>query len=313
MKAKVSEQEFIRLWRELKNPSLVAKAIKIDVRNVMSRRRAIEARLGISLGTEVDLSSRRKVADDQLDIKLRDGVVIVFSDAHYWPGMVSTAHKALLHFCRVLRPAVVINNGDSLDGASISRFPRDGWERPPAMAEEMQAVADRLAEIKKAARGAQRVWNKGNHCNRFEMRLAQAAGEFDGVSGFTLREHYPDWQIVSLTWINEDTIIKHAYKGGIHAAHNNTVNAGVNIVTGHLHQLKVSPFSDYRGRRYGVDTGMLADLYGPQFRYVGGNPQNWGSGFAVLTFRDGKLMPPELVEVIAEGKAAFRGEVVSLT
>jgi hypothetical protein len=33
------------------------------------------------------------------------------------------------------------------------------------------------------------------------------------------------------------------------------------------------------------------------------------SGFAVLTIRDGQLLPPELVEVI-DGRACFRGSYV---
>jgi hypothetical protein len=39
--------------------------------------------------------------------------------------------------------------------------------------------------------------------------------------------------------------------------------------------------------------------------------RNWRSGFAVMTFYNGKLMPPELAEVIDEDKGLvyFRGEV----
>jgi hypothetical protein len=69
----------------------------------------------------------------------------------------------------------------------------------------------------------------------------------------------------------------------------------------------VVPFGDYRGRRYGVDTGTLAEPKGPQFHYVQAGPLNWCSGFAVLTYRGGKLLLPELVEVI-DGVAWFRGE-----
>jgi hypothetical protein len=39
-------------------------------------------------------------------------------------------------------------------------------------------------------------------------------------------------------------------------------------------------------------------------------PLNWCSGFAVLTYRDSKLVYPELVEVI-DGQAWFRGERVA--
>jgi hypothetical protein len=41
---------------------------------------------------------------------------------------------------------------------------------------------------------------------------------------------------------------------------------------------------------------------------------NWRAGFAVLTFKDGKLMPPELAHVVSEdeGKLYFRGEVIEV-
>jgi hypothetical protein len=66
------------------------------------------------------------------------------------------------------------------------------------------------------------------------------------------------------------------------------------------------------GNLYGVDTGMLADPWGPQFAYVEQGPRNWRSGFAVLTFADGLLMPPELCQVVADGVAFFRGERIEV-
>jgi hypothetical protein len=90
--------------------------------------------------------------------------------------------------------------------------------------------------------------------------------------------------------------------------------SGKTIVTGHLHQLKVTPLSDYNGRRYGVDSGTLADPYGPQFEaYTEQNPMNWASGFVVLTFKDGRLLPPELVTVMDDGVVAFRGELIEVS
>jgi hypothetical protein len=108
-------------------------------------------------------------------------------------------------------------------------------------------------------------------------------------------------------------VIKHRLKGGVHATHNNTVNSGISTVTGHLHSLKVTPFADYRGNRFGVDTGTLADPSGPQFvDYLEDAPTNWRSGFAVLTFRDGRLLWPELVHKYEEGKIEFRGQVIDV-
>jgi hypothetical protein len=70
-----------------------------------------------------------------------------------------------------------------------------------------------------------------------------------------------------------------------------------------------NPISDYDGRRWGVDAGTLAEPYGDQFTYTEMNPVNWCSGFCVLTFENGKLLPPELCEVI-DGIAYFRGQRV---
>jgi hypothetical protein len=105
-------------------------------------------------------------------------------------------------------------------------------------------------------------------------------------------------------------VVKHRWKGGIHATHGNTSMSGKTMVTGHLHSLKVTPYSDYNGTRYGVDTGTLAEPDGPQFiNYLEDGPTNWRSGFAILTFHEGKLLWPELVHKWDEGKIEFRGKV----
>src|SRR6185437_12296595 len=112
--------------------------------------------------------------------------------------------------------------------------------------------------------------------------------------GVHLRDHFPDWEACYSLFINNDVVVKHRLKGGIHATHNNTMWAGKTIVTGHLHSLKATPLTDYNGTRFGVDTGCLADVFGPQFEYQEDAPRNHRSGFAVLTFHRVELLWPEL-------------------
>lgn len=311
----VSEDEFLRLCREIGSTSLIAQKLGIAPRNVAARKARIEKRDGIKIG---DLNANRPEMIHQrhsatVRLNIENGVVVVFSDAHYWPGIVTTAHRALLKLIRDLKPRAVICNGDAFDGASISRFPRIGWDSKPSVKDELRVVTERLEEIRQAAGRAKLVWPLGNHDARFETKLAQSAPEFEGVHGFHLKDHFAEWAPCWAAWINDECVVKHRLRSGIHATHNNTVNSGVSIVTGHLHQLKVTPFSDYRGRRYGVDTGTLADPGGPQFiDYTEAGPVNWASGFAVLTWRDGKLLPPELVETIDEDRVAFRGQVIEV-
>lgn len=319
----VSEAEFIELWRTLKSAKKVADTIGVDQSMVHRRRRSVERRLGIKLEADHPnsktwghLQTAHKTPQ-RLDLGILDGQIIAFSDAHFWPGIRTTAFKALLHFIARLKPKAVVNNGDAFDGASISRHPRIGWDKTPSVVEELKACDAALGEIEEAAKKARHnaflVWCLGNHDARFETRLAANAPQYEHVKGFSLRDHFPAWKPCWAVWNGSNTVIKHRWKGGIHAAHNNTVGSGVNIVTGHLHSLKVTPYDDYNGTRYGVDTGTLADPTGPQFRnYLEEGPTNWRSGFVVLTFKDGRLLWPEVVKVCGDGLVEFRGEVIDV-
>ena len=249
-----------------------------------------------------------------LNKSVYNGTVIVFSDAHFWPGVRTTAFRGLICMIERLKPGMIVCNGDAFDGASISRHARIGWDSKPTVIEEIKACQQRLAEIEEAAEGANLVWPLGNHCARFETFLASNAPQYEGVPGFTLKDHFPAWEPCWALKLNEDVVVKHRYKGGVHATHNNTVNAGTTMVTGHLHSLKVTAFSDYKPRpRWGVDCGTLADPDGPQFvDYLECSPTSWRSGFAVLTFRNGELLWPELVFARSDNSIEFRGEVISV-
>lgn len=310
--ASMTDADVADLIRKL-GPLKAAKKIGCSERGLYQRRSKIEKRWGALIA--VPALNRQKRVDPiqvpgRLSTKLQTGVIIVGSDAHYWPGDPTTAHRALVAFCRTLKPAVVVMNGDLFDGASVSRHPAMGWESNPTVVQEIETVRERLAEIEKAAPKALKYWPLGNHDARFEARLVNQAPEYANVHGVHLKDHFPAcWQPCMSVWVNNQIVIKHRFKGGIHATHNNTLWAGKTMVTGHLHSLKVTPFDDYNGTRYGVDTGTLADPYGPQFEYQEDNPRNHRSGFAVLSIRDGRLLPPELVQVIGDGEVAFRGEV----
>ncbi len=244
-------------------------------------------------------------------ITLDDGVIMVASDCHYWPDDISTAHRAFCKLAKKLSPDIVIVNGDEFDGASVSRHGRIGWEARPTVAQELKALEDRMGEIYAASRGAHHLGTFGNHTSRFDTYLAAHSPAMEGVQGMRYEDRLPNWRYAWAWMVNGHTLIKHRIKGGIHATWNNTAEAQVNTVTGHLHNLRVTPRTTMGptngGNLYGVDTGMLADPWGPQFAYAEQGPRNWRSGFVVLTFAGGVLMPPELVQVVDDGVVFFRG------
>lgn len=327
MPTKVSDHVFTETWNRLRSAVLVARELGISERAVHSRRIAVQnrnVRLADTDTTYRDQGGCAPWADShawkpRTSHRVTDGCVVVFSDAHYWPGIVTVAHEALLAVCKAIKPAAVIGNGDVFDGARISRHEPLGWQKLPNVIEELDTVKIRLAEIQRAAKGAVFFKTVGNHDSRFDRRLATEVAEFDGVAGFRLQDHIKDWPMSYSVMINADlnepVMVRHAMRGGIHAIYNNTLHAGTSIVTGHLHAQLCRPFTDYRGTRYGVDCGTLADIDGPQFSYTLDGPVNWRSGFAVLTFDGkGRLLPPELCEVqrfATEQRAVFRGRVVA--
>jgi hypothetical protein len=252
----------------------------------------------------------------QIELGMLDSCVIVFSDAHFIPHQRTTAFKGLLYMIETLKPHAVICNGDAFDGSTISRH--DVTDQPQtSVIQELKATQGALGEIEEVAKAARHnvklLFTWGNHDIRFGNRLAQHAPQFKEVQGFKLTDHIPNWDFCWAVWPTEQCIIKHRFKGGIHATHNNTVSSGVSICTGHLHSLKVTPFSDYNGVRYGIDTGTLAETDGPQFTYAELNPNNHRSGFAVLNFFNGHLLLPEIAQKYSENLIQFRGEVIDVT
>lgn len=313
-----STQEFIELWNKHQSVNAVARELNVPSRAVAKRRRRIEESHGIKLAAIDSRSPDFQVTIPQngvrVGVDIEDGIIIVGSDAHYRKGLVSTAHRAFVMAVKELKPKMVVMNGDALDGPTIGKHGRIGWESQPTVKDELEAITDRLGEIEAVAANAKLHWTWGNHDIRFNSRLSAHAAQFEGVRGFSLADHFLRWKFSTSIMVSEHTVIKHRWHLGIHATYNNALKSGVSMVTGHLHALGVRPYTDYNGTRYAVDTGTLAAPDGPQFTYGEDNPANHRSGFAVLTFYKGMLLPPELVEVISEdgGLVCFRGQVVKV-
>ena len=315
--AKTNDDQFVLLWQKYGSATKISEATGQPIRGVMRRRKNIEKKLGIILKADVKSGGDKSVAFyyrhhmARADANLYNGQIFVASDCHYHPGEPSVAHKAFVRLIKKHSPDIVCMNGDVFDGATISRYPKAAWDavRPPTVKEELETVVERLDEIDKVAGNALRVWTIGNHDLRYEARLCHAAPEYEGIQGFALRDHFPAWKHVMSMMVNENLMIKHRYHNGIHATYNNTMKAGISIVTGHLHRLQATIWSDYNGSRFGIDTGTLAEVNGEHMSYGEDNPKNHASGFAVLTIKDGLLLYPEFCYVI-DDKAYFRGSEV---
>ena len=278
----------------------MAVELGITERTVYQRRALLQEKHGLDLAAFQDQRFRIQHSDNKIrSIANITGSVIVFSDAHFMPGEPSVGFKALLKLIKIIKPKMIIANGDILDGGMISKYGPEGWQTKPTLKQELEAVQWHMDQIVKATKGMGIVLHRtiGNHDIRFEKRLAGLVPEFRDISGTRLRDHIPEWSESWSLMVNDHTMIKHRFQhGGIHSGYNNVLKSGISTVSGHTHLLQVSNWSDYTGRRYGVSTGMLADPKSQAFDYIEDNPVPWCSGFAILTFHNnGRLLPPELL------------------
>ena len=337
MKESYSEVDFIRLFKELGSPQAVADFLNVSVRYVYRRRKDLAAK-GIILettnisgntvkfdkdGLKKKLEERIKQAEHNVrrGIAMEKGRVIVFSDAHIIPDYNTTASRALIECIKEFKPEVIVCNGDAFDGQRLSRFPRVGFDQTFTVKQELDACVEYLTKVENASTfKSNLIWTLGNHDSRFESMLANSsAHNYEGIKGFTLKDHFPLWQSCWSFWINNDTQIKHRHRGGYNAGRANVQASSVHTVTGHTHVLTVHPFTTLNpafamGTIYGVQTGCLANPYGQQFSYMEDSARDHRSGFAMLTYERGQLLPPELIQVWDEqnGEVTFRGKIYSV-
>ncbi len=308
-----TDEQFMELFRSIGPEQMAQLPGAPRVRNIFSRRRRLEKIYG-PIDSPRALQQREAAGKARLHYQIKNGVVLIGSDPHYWPGIISTAHAGLVRFCEDLKPSCVVMNGDVIDAATLGRWPRIGWEYRPQFVNELEACQTRLGEIERAAPKARRYWPLGNHDARLESLISRAASELEGMEGVHLKDHFgKTWNPCWSVWINEDVVIKHRFKGGLHADRNNAMYAGKHIVTGHLHQGKYEPIPDYNGVRYGVSCPWMGENYGPQVvDYTEDNPVQWRSGFTVLTFIDGELCEPEFAIARDVGVIEFRGQRIKV-
>lgn len=243
-------------------------------------------------------------------LEVKNALFLGGSDFHYWPYWGEpTAHRALVYFAKKLGPTHLMLNGDIPDFPQITHHRPIAWKKIPDLRDELNEVLLRVGEIEQAAAGAEKYWNYGNHCIRFDNRLAEKVPEYQDITGTRLSHHFPRWKFQNTIRINDTELeIKHRYRGGELAVRNNVIRAGISIWTGHDHNREVWRHKDLRGTRYGMNPGMAADPWGPQFEYNENHPSNHDSGLLVVQFRNYKMMPPELIETIEPGVVWFRGE-----
>jgi hypothetical protein len=299
----LSDEEWLAAWHAAGcSPTVMSKATGVSDRSIRSRKDRLEGR-GHDLKTVRPEPAAKWTYPAAVEIDVCNGVVLVGGDCHFWPGQDPLIWQAFIKVAAFLKPAAIILNGDVIDGTRISRHPRLRNQVTPRLVEEIDAALLRLGELPAAPR---KLWSIGNHDQRIDNYLANQAPEMDDFAG-GLADRFSDWTFAYSFLINGNTEVRHMFAGGIHAAYNNAMKTGINVVTNHTHGSEVRSIVDRRGTRYAIETGMLNDPTAAQFEFDQGAVRRCAPGFAVLTYDEaGHMMPPERVELF-RGRPHFRG------
>lgn len=288
-----------------KNAEIAAKSIGVAPSTFRHRVRI--SKMKFPRGLEQAEETQNKIAwtyPKMVNINAPNSVWVIGSDAHFWPNDETLIWKAFVKVCKSLKPTGIIMNGDVIDAAKVSRHPL-GNKKAPAVGDEIEYAQKMLKQLPNSQ---YKCWTIGNHDIRVDNFILNNALQLDGLVQ-TLPDKFPEWEISYAFMINS-TEVRHRFRSGIHAGWNNALHSGINLITGHTHQLQVTAVRDRRGSRWGIETGMLSDPDFAQFEYTEGHPNRWQQGFCVLTFDDsGEMYPPELCEMV-RGVPIFRGKPV---
>lgn len=317
MRRTITDDEFIRLWHKGGgSPTIVSRLTGLTDSNVYSRRRQL-ANKGVVLKTRpltqnstsiYGWTGSEKQYPLEIPLSLKNGRILCISDAHYWPGIITTAHLAAVEWAKQENPEVIAVMGDMFDGATVSRHPPLGWEKLPRVIDELDACRERISEFERASPKSIKIWHIGNHDARFDRCLVGNVHQYEGLSGFSIADYFKQWKFTYMSMVNNQLGLRHRpVNGGIHSAYNSALKFGMSYAHGHLHQLKVTPVDNATGRLWGVDCGHLADPRGPQFAYREGLNIGVCSGFAVITLYKGMVVDAEICTVNPHG-AFFRGQ-----
>ena len=127
-------------------------------------------------------------------------------------------------------------------------------------------------------------------------------------------EHLEDWVPAwPLSWTVEINaggpgmlVVRHRNQAGM--LHLQAVKAACHYAHGHLHRINTHTVATYNGPRFSIDCGSISDPDSDGFDYAEGAAPHV-QGFVVLTYKGGKLLPPELC-VVQDQVAYFRGRAV---
>jgi hypothetical protein len=131
---KIKAEDFKRDFASL-GARKMAEQYGVTQRAIYDRRRRVEKDEGLAMtpptrGGHVQQLDKHPAI---VQLGIETGHILIGSDSHYWPGIVSTAHSAFLEFIREYKPKVIIKNGDEADFPTAGTLRLHGKAARPSL------------------------------------------------------------------------------------------------------------------------------------------------------------------------------------
>lgn len=224
--------------------------------------------------------------------------VAVVAD-HQIPFHDEAAIGAVNAYLRVLRPDLIIINGDFMDFPSLStKFKRNHSDRGQ-LAVELAEGQRQLAALRKAARGADIIYNEGNHELRWRTYIEERADELSPLVPNWLNlktalemdkygvEFREGWDTGGALWERGGLVVTHGNwhaKGTAARSHREYYGSAL---FSHVHRPTMDSVSGYDGGVHiARSTGCLCNVSGPNLPPRASTTPTADSvqGFAVVDF-----------------------------
>ena len=213
----------------------------------------------------------------------------------------------VLKFIKILKPDYIIEDGDRLNGKSVSFHLKDLYTTP-TLKEEFKVGKQVTEQINEAAPKAKKVLVKGNH-DFWVVKYTWQHPELVGIIDYNKELGLDDWEVIEYGGSFEfrDFIFTHGLKA--RSASGYTANAMVSCfgrsgMSGHTHRLGSSYRTFYDSTHGWWENGCLCDFALSEEWFHEPNP-NWQHGFSIIKFFDKYKFHVDQIPIPEQDKFIF--------
>lgn len=215
---------------------------------------------------------------------------LIIPDCHI-PFEDKRAYELMIEAGKHINPDEIVILGDYADFFDVTAHPKDP-DTGAKLIDEIDAVQDRLRQLRNLFPNAEIFYIEGNHEYRLARYVRDKCAEFFGLVSWDRLLNLSAYNIKHINYgsgqrhsvLGSKLIARHEpISGGIHCAYGTVSKAQASVIFGHTHRLQESQIVSINGENFrGISCGWLGDQGNPVMGYVK-NHHQWSLGFSVCT------------------------------